>query len=1136
MPDPHRGSEGKQEPSRYAPARLILEVDSTQRLLALGGTMPTDAFPLALVVGEALPTTGLLGAGLRSLIVEAAAEAWARGELPEWSVGAERLQGEGDPRVIVRLWPLALEEHQVLIGRSLFAHAPGGIVLLDEKGHHLEQNLAHRKILGFSDEDLASQTPAHYLGARVWSQLQESLLSRGGFRGELSATSSSGETRWLQTVGFSAGLTPARYLLIHRDATFEHIAEEEARLRIDIRRAVQALHAWNRPELNLQEQLQGALSELVLVPWLDLSPHAGVYLREGESDLLRLASAVNLPPELLYLRVEDEQPLVFTAPEETPTDLGDQATLVLPLELGDVKIGALLLFPRTDLDPARRDALAALGATFASLIVRQRVRAALAESEARFRELAASLPGVVYLFEALPDKPTGRFQFVSEAVRDLYGVAPEELLESAAVAIPKVHPADFEGIRESFLRMNETHSDWVHEYRVLHPPGEVRWHRVTSSPRVLDPSRTRWSGVIIDVSEIKRAEGELIDAKEAAEAAARAKSRFLSTVSHELRTPMNAVIGMTDLLRETPLVAGQREFVEAIQSSADTLLLLIEDLINVGRIESERLTLDARPFDVQTSVEESLAQVAPRAAEKNLVLAALVDEGVPERVVGDSVRLHQILVNLLSNAVKFTAAGEVRLRLSALAIPTGWELTFEVKDTGIGIPKDRMHLLFEPFHQIGARDQGGTGLGLAISRGLANLMEGKISAESSFGAGSTFTFTARVGETAAPAELRHSSLSGQTVAVVNPDLASQQMLVQGLQRCGIHVQEPSLTSALAWLAGGGPPESLPALLFLDASTPGAIEAARDREPDLPIVWLLNLGQRSPGTPSSSSLVKPVRTGPLLNLLTSLVGDEPPQAVPSRELALGSRLPLRVLVVEDHRVNLLVATKMLARLGYTPITARDGQEALERLDQEPFDLVLMDVQMPRMDGLEATRQIRTRGRRDPRIVGMTASAAPEDRRRCLAAGMDDYLSKPVRLETLRAMIERAFTTRTPIDSSRIERLKAAGGTRRPDLWRELIQVYLEDTPEMVTQVVTALEAEDRRLASFSAHALKGVALNVGALPLAEACTEIEAMDETNDDASRLVRLLLLESERAETRLTSLLAQEEPAVMSEGSDPS
>lgn len=1101
---------------------LILELDALGRLLTTGGGLPPSEVPLELEFGEVPREGGALGELLECAVAEARDVGGARGDLGEWAVEAQRL-GEGEAtRVIARVWCTTAGERSGLIGKALFSRAPGGIALLDGEGAHLQLNPTHEEILGYTLEDLRGRTPAHYLGAEAWAEIKGGLVAEGRFKGEFSAQSKEGKPRWLRTVAFDAGVVPQRYFVIHRDATFEHLAAEEARLRIDLRRAVQALHAWNRPELNLEEQLQGALSEMVLVPWLDLSPHAGVYLRESEDPELRLATAVNLPRELRYLRVEDEEPLVASTPGGKPAYLGDQPRLVLPLELGEHKVGALLLFPREDLDLARRDALAALGATFASLIVRQRVRAALAESEARFRELAASLPGVVYLFETEPGGAWGEFRFVSEAVRDLYGVEPDEVMADWTQALERIHPGDREALRESFVGRSAETGDWVHEYRVCHPRGEVRWHRVTSSPRVLDPKRVRWSGVIIDVSEIKQAQAELIEAKEAAEAAARAKSRFLSTVSHELRTPMNAVIGMSDLLRETALEAGQSELLDAIQSSADTLLLLIEDLIDVGRIESERLTLEARPFDIQTAIEESLAQVAPRAAEKGIVLAAFVDEGVPEQAVGDTVRIRQVLVNLLSNAVKFTAEGEVRLRVSAQALPAGWELTFEVKDSGIGIPEDRMHLLFEPFHQIGS-SEGGTGLGLAISRGLAHLMDGEIQAVSQESVGSTFTFKARVGATAAPPETPHSSLSGQTVAVVDSRLSSQQMLTQALERWGLHVQEPSLPEALGWLRGESSRSDMPALLFLDVSTAGAVEAAREGTPALPVVWLLNLGQRSPASPKSSSLVKPVRTGPLLNLLTSLVGDEVP-AASSHEVALAERLPLRILVVEDHRVNLLVAIKMLARLGYTPVTARDGQEALERLEQEPFDLVLMDVQMPRMDGLEATRRIRASGSGGPRVVGMTASAAPEDRRRCLDAGMDDYLSKPVRLETLRALIERAFTNRSPIDSGRLTRLQAAGGERRPELWRELLQVYLEDTPELIESTLAAIEAGERQQAGFRAHALKGTALNVGAEPLARICAEIEKLSHGSGDLKPLGRRLHAEAERARRFLLELLEED------------
>lgn len=1118
---------------------LILEFASSGELLALGGSLPPAELPLVLRCGEALSGEAPWVEALQRVLCDAFSAGSAAGAQSGFCFSADRLQsGEGSQRVVVRLRreerPADRSDELVELSLRLFSDAPGGIAILDREGRHLRQNAAHEQILGYGEEELAGLTPAAYLDEDQWAQIQLDLEELGAFQGELSARNRAGEERWLDCMAFATEREPLRYYLIHRDMTVRHQADEEARRRIDLRRAVQALHAWNRPELTLEEQLQGALSEIVLVPWLDLSPHGGVYLYEpSEEGALRSLTSVNLPRELHYLRLEGGEPILSALRGGPPISLGAQQPLVLPLELGEHEVGALLLFPRAELDPACRDALAALGATFASLVVRQRVRAALAESEARFRELVASLPGVVYLFEAEPGESRGHFPFISEAVGELYGLTQAEIHSQPMLPFTLIHPDDREALRESFLRHSTTLSDWAYEYRVTHPPGEVRWHRVSSSPRALDPRCVRWAGVIVDVTERKRAEQELYEAKEAAEAGARAKSRFLSTVSHELRTPMNAVIGMNDLLGETELDASQREFVDAIRSSADTLLLLIDDLIDVGRIESERLTLEARPFDLHAVVEESLAQVAPRAVEKSLELSSLLEGAVPERVVGDPIRLRQVLVNLLSNAVKFTPSGEVRLTLRASAVAAGWELEVRVRDTGIGIPPDRMGVLFEPFRQVGGREQGGTGLGLAICRGLVLLMGGRIWCESRLGSGTTFSFTASVGSTAAPAVQPHSSLSGRSVAILDESEGSRQMLSQRLERWGLRVLEPPHATARSWLQGEpvSPIEGqTPAVLFVDASAAGARAAAEGAEPLLPVVWLLNLGQRSPGTSASSSLVKPVRAGPLLNLLTSLLGEQQPALSHARAQAerveLGTRLPLRVLVVEDHRVNLLVATKMLARLGYPPVTARNGLEALERLEQEPFDLVLMDVQMPQMDGLEATRLIRSRGYGGPRVVGLTASAGVEDRRRCLAAGMDDYLSKPVRLETLRAMIERTFADRSPLDSMQLKRLIDAGGARRPELWKELLTVYLEDAPGLLERTCQALEEGDRALASGAAHALKGAALNVGAQPLARVCAEIEARSQGEGDLAPLAESLRHECRRAEAHIRELVEPRAP----------
>ena len=671
--------------------------------------------------------------------------------------------------------------------------------------------------------------------------------------------------------------------------------------------------------------------------------------------------------------------------------------------------------------------------------------------------------------------------------------------------------------------------------------GKHLWVRVMGVAETRNGAVTRLSGALQDITQQREAEEARIAAKDAEAAAIRAKANFLANMSHEIRTPMNGVIGMTELLLDTSLQASQREFAETIRTSATSLLGIINDILDFSKIEAGKLDVERVPMHVRDCVEDIGMALATQAAAKEIEIIVNVDPGVPDRVLGDPARLRQILTNLISNAIKFTQKGEVVVEVFPLALQNGRALlSFEVRDTGIGMAPEVISQLFEPFVQAdesSTRNYGGMGLGLAIVRRLVTLMGGRIDVSSRPGGGSAFTFSLpfdAIYDAADVVSISRVTTRGKRVLVMDDNPTNRRVLCGQLQPVGFDVIATATgvetLKALTGAKRAGQPFDI---VIADDQMPdcdGVTFAARVKNmPEIaatPLI-LLTSGDRHGNLNHLSRigfaayLTKPVR-GRELRACIERVLEREAEAAAGRHHKLVTRDSLatdqgqgqysgRVLIVEDNVVNQQVARRFLQRLGCEVVVAENGQRGVEEYFRDQFGLALMDVQMPVMDGLAATREIRGReGNRKVPIVALTASAMTDELQRCTAAGMDDLLVKPLELARLCELLDRygfraslapetaaapaaaapapapTALVKKPVD---MEELRALVGDDR-DFMSELCETFVVSSQRIVEELERALSAGDRAVVSAMAHKLKGGSTSICAHELAQIAAALE----------------------------------------------
>lgn len=787
-------------------------------------------------------------------------------------------------------------------------------------------------------------------------------------------------------------------------------------------------------------------------------------------------------------------------------------------------------------------------------IERKRALDTLQETEIQHRQILDAISDMVFCKDS-----RSRIVWANKAFRNYYGIADENYYSAQS---PLFDESDYtRQYARDDRRVFQTGNPLdIPEEPVVRHDGEQRlFHTVKSPIFDSDGSVVLAVGVSRDITERKHTEEELQKAKEVAESATRAKSEFLASMSHEIRTPMNGIIGMTELALDTELSSEQREYLNVVKVSAGSLLSLLNDILDFSKIEAGKLELEAVDFDLRDTLGDMVRSVAVRAHEKNLELAIHVLPDVPDRFIGDPGRLRQVIVNLLSNAIKFTEQGEVVLtaqRGAEVTAPAPANraappyandnvvLNVSVSDTGMGIDPDRQQSIFEPFaqaHTSTARTHGGTGLGLAISSQIVEMMGGRIGVRSQPDKGSTFHFTVplKVAPEAKPESFSPSlaGLTGLRALVVDDNTTSRGILTEMLCGWGMKpIAVDGSAAALEALEQSQRRDEPFSIAVLAVGLPGingiALAETIRTTPawsSIPLVLLTTADRRLDLTRSRNSdlaisLMKPVKQSELRTALLSVLKPaSKSKKVISQSDVRRSGPELRILLAEDNPVNQKLVARMLGKRGHSVTVFGNGVAALAALDTDPFDLVLMDLQMPEMDGLEATAAIRQKeqktGGKLP-IIAMTACAMKGDRERCLAAGMDGYISKPIQAQELFNEVERhvskpeAETRDMGAQSpSPVIDKKALLDTVEGDVefLVELVQLFLDSYPGQLTVIRDAIARKDSQALVKAAHSVKGTVANLRALSAFDAAMKLEMIAQKGDMAHAKEASIALEGE-------------------------